>query len=107
MKVSIFDQHGQCIGIAWHENDEGVVEFEPATRELIAVFFSVNDGPKQSLAIPLRLPVDTFMRMRVSAPASRGAHKSDNTVDDTAPKMSWWERVWRWFVKSAAIHRHD
>lgn len=107
MKVSIFDQFGNCIGIAWHENNEGVVEFDPATREVVAVFFSINDGPKRSLDMPLLMPVDAPMRLYITKPSGRDVHNCGDEVDESATKMSWWRRVWRWFVESAATHRHD
>ena len=92
MKVSIYDDTGICIGVAWHEDDHGVVEVEPALGEYLATHYTINDGPMRPLLVPVRMAADTFLRLNISGTRMRPVHKFVDGVDETAPKLSWWRR---------------
>lgn len=108
MKVTVYDEQGELIGIAWHENDTGYVELPPSTRECVATHFTINDGAKQELTTPVRVPVDGEMRLRVRDPRAqlpaddyfsrlmRDAFEKE--VDKEATDMSLWLRIRRWFT---------
>ena len=96
MKVTVYDENGAPIGIAWHENDEGTIQLPPATRPIIAAYFTVNDGPMLELSHAVLMPVDTDFQMTVSTPSSRR-----KLVDKPATKVTLWARVkealtWIW-----------
>ena len=91
MKVSIYDETGQCVGVAWHEDREGVVYFPPATSQVLVCSWSMNDGPPHALPYPVLWPVDADMPFSV--------RRLRNEVDNTAPAVTWWgvtKRAWRW-----------
>lgn len=95
MKVTIYSETGECLGIAWHENSLGVVDFPPATRDIFVTHFTVNDGPKLELMTPTLMPVDAPLTLAVFI---NGRGKE---VDKEATMMRWWRRAkeaftWTW-----------
>lgn len=99
MKVSLYDEMGQCVDVAWHEDNEGTVTFPPATRPVVLTHFTINDGPKIALGEPVLMPLDSDFTMAVWP--SRSALRRHFAVDSTATKVTWWSRVkealsWTW-----------
>ena len=68
MKVTIFDEDGKPIGIAWHENNYGTVTFPVATKPTLVTGFTVNDGPLTPVYPAVLMPVDADFEMRVFDP---------------------------------------
>jgi len=109
MKVSVYDEQGELIGIAWHENDVGYVELPPSKRVCVATHFTINDGPKQELTSRVQVPVDGELRLRVRDPARkppaddyfsrilREAFSNEKEVDKTATDVTWWGKIKRAF----------
>ena len=109
MKVSVYDEDGELVGVAWHEDTTGYVELPPATRACVATHFSVNDGPLQELTSHVLVPVDGEVRLRIRAPgqkraaedyferALREALGADYKVDRDATLPTWWAIIKRWF----------
>lgn len=87
MKVSIYDETGRCVGVAWHEDREGMVWFPPATRQVLVCAWSLNDGPINALLHPVLWPVDADMPFRV--------FRREKLVDNTATDVPWWRNTWR------------
>lgn len=107
MKVTVYDEAGEIIGIAWHENTSGYIELPPATRECMAVAFAVNDGPPQPLTHTVRVPVDEVLRLRIRDQNAKAKSYNDEFFErmmreafgprdkDVAP-VSWWRKIKRW-----------
>jgi hypothetical protein len=68
MKVTIYDEIGRPIGIAWHENNYGTVTFPVATKPTLVTGFTVNDGPLVPVYPAVLMPVDADFEMRVFDP---------------------------------------
>jgi len=96
MKVTVYDEARECIGIAWHEDNHGYVMLPPATRECVAVYYSINDGPLMAISQPVRMPVDTELLLRSPPPRRFGVHSDVDQVDEMATDGSWWRRSINW-----------
>lgn len=68
MKVTIYDEIGRPIGIAWHEDNFGTVTFPVATKPTLVTGFTVNDGPVIPVMPAVLMPVDADFEMRVFDP---------------------------------------
>lgn len=68
MKVTIYDEIGKPIAIAWHEDSYGTVTFPVATKPTLVTGFTVNDGPMVPVVPPVLMPVDADFEMRVFDP---------------------------------------
>lgn len=106
MKVSVYDEDGELIGIAWHEDNVGSVELPPATRLTVATHFAINDGEKQPLSRTVVLPVDTALRIKIRPESKRpgesfekllrDAIEREKMVDKEATPVTWWGKFMRW-----------
>lgn len=84
MKVTLYDDTGRCVGIAWHEDEYGTIQLPPANRPILLTHFTVNDGPKMSLSNPVLMPIDTDFQMTIS---DRPIRRSEPVVAEPATLM--------------------